>query len=153
MHFCLTGCKAKGSRVSILWSEYQLEFSVTIKLILWVTKWVTLGQVVYRLLPSGYTLFRPHGWNLARCRPEISPAVIAFLAQAHVGEECVGAIVCKLDFHKKIVKRGYIAMLAVDSKHRKKKIGSTLVMKAIQAMIAEDADEVTLWSLANDLRP
>ena len=42
------------------------------------------------------------------------------------------------------MKRGYIAMLAVDSKHRKKKIGSTLVMKAIQAMIAEDADEVTL---------
>jgi peptide alpha-N-acetyltransferase len=52
-----------------------------------------------------------------------------------------------LDFHKKIVKRGYIAMLAVDSKHRKKKIGSTLVMKAIQAMIAEDADEVMLLSL------
>lgn len=59
-----------------------------------------------------------------------------------MGSECVGAIVCKLDFHKKIVKRGYIAMLAVDSKHRKKKIGSTLVKKAIQAMIAEDADEV-----------
>ena len=59
-----------------------------------------------------------------------------------MGSECVGAIECKLDFHKKIVKRGYIAMLAVDSKHRKKKIGSTLVKKAIQAMIAEDADEV-----------
>jgi len=67
---------------------------------------------------------------------------IVLIVQAHVGQECVGAIVCKLDFHKKIVKRGYIAMLAVDSKHRKKKIGSTLVMKAIQAMIAEDADEV-----------
>jgi peptide alpha-N-acetyltransferase len=48
-----------------------------------------------------------------------------------------------LDFHKKIVKRGYIAMLAVDSSHRKRKIGSTLVKKAIQAMIAEEADEVT----------
>lgn len=71
----------------------------------------------------------------------------ALIVQAHVGHECVGAIVCKLDFHKKIVKRGYIAMLAVDSKHRKKKIGSTLVMKAIQAMIAEDADEVTPLSL------
>jgi GNAT superfamily N-acetyltransferase len=62
--------------------------------------------------------------------------------QARIDSECVGAIVCKLDFHKKIVKRGYIAMLAVDSRHRKKKIGSTLVKKAIQAMIAEEADEV-----------
>ena len=56
--------------------------------------------------------------------------------------ECVGAIVCKLDFHKKVVRRGYIAMLAVDSKYRKRQIGSTLVKKAIQAMIAQDADEV-----------
>lgn len=63
---------------------------------------------------------------------------------AHVDGECVGAIVCKLDFHKKIVKRGYIAMLAVDSSHRKRKIGSTLVKKAIQAMVDEEADEVVL---------
>ena len=62
--------------------------------------------------------------------------------QARVNGECVGAIVCKLDYHKKIVKRGYIAMLAVDSGHRKRKIGSTLVKRAIDAMIAEEADEV-----------
>ena len=55
----------------------------------------------------------------------------------------MGAIVCKLDFHKKVVKRGYIAMLAVDSGHRKRKIGSTLVKRAIDAMIAEEADEVS----------
>ncbi|KAH7971695.1 hypothetical protein HPB52_002352 [Rhipicephalus sanguineus] len=60
------------------------------------------------------------------------------------GETCVGAIVCKLDVHKKLVKRGYIAMLAVDSKYRKRKIGSTLVLKAIRAMINDDADEVVL---------
>jgi peptide alpha-N-acetyltransferase len=54
----------------------------------------------------------------------------------------VGAIVCKLDYHKKIVKRGYIAMLAVDARFRKRRIGSTLVRKAIDAMIAEEADEV-----------
>lgn len=36
---------------------------------------------------------------------------------------CVGAIVCKLDMHRKVVKRGYIAMLAVDEKYRKRKIG------------------------------
>ena len=59
-----------------------------------------------------------------------------------MGNECVGAIVCKLDYHKKVVKRGYIAMLAVDSKYRKLKIGSTLVRKAIETMIAEEADEV-----------
>lgn len=40
-----------------------------------------------------------------------------------VGQECVGAIVCKLDMHKKMFRRGYIAMLAVDSKHRRKSIG------------------------------
>jgi len=63
---------------------------------------------------------------------------------AKVGNECVGAIVCKLDYHKKVVKRGYIAMLAVDSKYRKLKIGSTLVRKAIETMIDEEADEVVL---------
>ena len=35
----------------------------------------------------------------------------------------VGAIVCKLDLHRKIIKRGYIAMLAVDECYRKKGIG------------------------------
>jgi peptide alpha-N-acetyltransferase len=67
---------------------------------------------------------------------------LCFLAMA--GEECVGAIVCKLDLHKKVSRRGYIAMLAVDEGFRKMKIGSTLVKKAIEAMIADDADEVVL---------
>ena len=35
-------------------------------------------------------------------------------------------------------------MLAVDSGHRKRKIGSTLVKRAIDAMKAEDADEVNI---------
>ena len=61
--------------------------------------------------------------------------------------ECVGAIVCKLDYHKKIYKRGYIAMLAVDKNFRKRKIGSTLVKKAIDAMIGDDADEVSIAEL------
>ncbi|XP_067847664.1 N-alpha-acetyltransferase 30 isoform X2 [Heptranchias perlo] len=46
---------------------------------------------------------------------------LCFLAM--VGDECVGAIVCKLDMHKKMFRRGYIAMLAVDSKYRRKCIG------------------------------
>nr|CAG4641741.1 EOG090X07BN [Eurycercus lamellatus] len=63
---------------------------------------------------------------------------------AMYGEKCVGAIVCKLDIHKKIVRRGYIAMLAVDEKYRQEKIGSNLVMKAIAAMVTDGADEVVL---------
>ena len=35
---------------------------------------------------------------------------------------CVGAIVCKLEMHH-YSRRGYIAMLAVDEKYRKRKIG------------------------------
>lgn len=68
---------------------------------------------------------------------------LCFLAMT-AGGECVGAIVCKLDLHKKVTRRGYIAMLAVDSSHRKKRIGSTLVKKAIEAMVEDDADEVVL---------
>lgn len=60
------------------------------------------------------------------------------------GLKCVGAIVCKLDLHKKMVRRGYIAMLAVDENYRKKKIGSNLVLRAIQAMVSGDADEVKI---------
>lgn len=66
---------------------------------------------------------------------------LCFLA-AH-GKEYVGAIVCKLDMHMN-VKRGYIAMLAVKKEYRKLKIGTTLVQKAIEAMLADDADEVVL---------
>ncbi|CAK1543100.1 unnamed protein product [Leptosia nina] len=67
---------------------------------------------------------------------------LCFLA-IHEGK-CIGAIVCKLDMHRNVVKRGYIAMLAVDKKYRKKGIGSKLVQKAIQVMINDNADEVVL---------
>lgn len=67
---------------------------------------------------------------------------LCFLA-THEGK-CIGAIVCKLDMHRNVVKRGYIAMLAVDKKYRKKGIGSKLVRKAIQVMINDNADEVVL---------
>lgn len=64
--------------------------------------------------------------------------------QAMHDNKCVGAIVCKLDLHRKIIKRGYIAMLAVDFNYRKLGIGSNLVRRAITAMIDDDADEVVL---------
>ncbi|XP_053973503.1 N-alpha-acetyltransferase 30-like [Hylaeus anthracinus] len=67
---------------------------------------------------------------------------LCFLAMH--GDECVGAIVCKLDIHRKVIKRGYIAMLAVDVKYRKRKVGSNLVRRAIQAMMEDNADEVVL---------
>lgn len=54
---------------------------------------------------------------------------------AYYREKCVGAIVCKLDMHRRTVKRGYIAMLAVDKDCRKLKIGSNLVQKAIQVIV------------------
>lgn len=67
-----------------------------------------------------------------------------FCFQAKVHGECVGAIVCKLGYHKKVVKRGYIAMLAVDVRFRKRNIGYTLVRLAIERMIIEEADEVSI---------
>ncbi|KAK2107122.1 N-alpha-acetyltransferase 30 [Saguinus oedipus] len=67
---------------------------------------------------------------------------LCFLAM--VGEECVGAIVCKLDMHKRMFRRGYIAMLAVDSKYRRNGIGTNLVKKAIYAMVEGDCDEIVL---------
>ncbi|XP_072545623.1 N-alpha-acetyltransferase 30 isoform X1 [Salminus brasiliensis] len=67
---------------------------------------------------------------------------LCFLAM--VEKNCVGAIVCKLDMHKKMFRRGYIAMLAVDSKFRRKGIGTNLVKKAIYAMVDGDCDEVVL---------
>ncbi|XP_059620728.1 uncharacterized protein LOC132264506 [Phlebotomus argentipes] len=67
---------------------------------------------------------------------------LCFLAMH--GDRCVGAIVCKLGLHRQTIKRGYIAMLAVDKDYRKMKIGSRLVQKAIMAMLNDKADEVVL---------
>lgn len=39
------------------------------------------------------------------------------------GDKCIGAIVCKLDLHKNMIRRGYIAMLAVEKEYRRHKIG------------------------------
>lgn len=67
---------------------------------------------------------------------------LSFLA--YCGEKCIGAIVCKLDVHKKLTRRGYIAMLAVDNSYRRHQIGSNLVIKAIRMMIEQSCDEVVL---------
>lgn len=62
---------------------------------------------------------------------------------ARHGERYVGVIVCKMET-KLHALQGYIAMLAVDPTYRLQRIGTTLVEKAIEAMIAERADEIVL---------
>lgn len=69
---------------------------------------------------------------------------LCFLAREKGTEVIVGAIVCKLDQHKKIIRRGYIAMLAVDQRMRKRGIGKELVRRAIEAMDEQGCDEVVL---------
>mgnify|MGYP005988769665 CR=1 FL=1 len=59
----------------------------------------------------------------------------------------VGVIISKLEVHScrsTPTRRGYIAMLAVDSKHRGHGIASALVRKAIEAMADRNADEIVL---------
>nr|POE52011.1 n-alpha-acetyltransferase 30 [Quercus suber] len=58
--------------------------------------------------------------------------------------ELIGVIVCKLEPHRGGPMRGYIAMLATRSSHRGRGIATTLVRMAIDAMIAQDADEIAL---------
>jgi len=55
-----------------------------------------------------------------------------------------GVVISKLEPHRNGPLRGYIAMLATSSPHRGKGIATTLVSKAIDAMIALDADEIAL---------
>ena len=63
--------------------------------------------------------------------------------QAFSGSERVGAIVCKLDTEKDF-KRGYIAMLAVDNRYRKRGIGTALVSKVIIELYNMNCSEVFL---------
>ncbi|KAH8370872.1 hypothetical protein KR093_005277 [Drosophila rubida] len=64
---------------------------------------------------------------------------------ARHGERYVGVIVCKMDnMDCPGMLQGYIAMLAVDPDYRLRRIGTTLVEKAIDMMIAEQADEIVL---------
>eukprot|EP00112_Aurelia_sp_Birch-Aquarium-sp1_P020811 Seg5446.2 transcript_id=Seg5446.2/GoldUCD/mRNA.D3Y31 product="N-alpha-acetyltransferase 30" protein_id=Seg5446.2/GoldUCD/D3Y31 len=63
---------------------------------------------------------------------------------AYHGDQCVGAIVCKLDIHRKSVLRGYIAMLVVHRDYRRCKIGSSLVKRAVRKMIEHGCEEVVL---------
>ncbi|XP_049319863.1 N-alpha-acetyltransferase 30 [Astyanax mexicanus] len=118
----LTEGQASDSDISYVRYESELQMPDIIRLI---TKDLSEPYSIYT-----YRYFI-HNW------PQL-----CFLAM--VEKNCVGAIVCKLDMHKKMFRRGYIAMLAVDSKFRRKGIGTNLVKKAIYAMVDGDCDEVVL---------
>ncbi|ALC42851.1 CG32319 [Drosophila busckii] len=62
---------------------------------------------------------------------------------ARDGERYVGVVVCKMETYGCVL-QGYIAMLAVHASYRLQKIGTTLVERAIDAMIEHKADEIAL---------
>ncbi|KAG9324457.1 hypothetical protein KVV02_006601 [Mortierella alpina] len=70
---------------------------------------------------------------------------LSFLALDKDNGACIGVVVCRLEPHGRSKRnRGYIAMLAVSKEYRKRKIGSTLVLMAIEAMKTAGADEIVL---------
>lgn len=69
---------------------------------------------------------------------------LCFLCSNRQTNELIGAIVSKLDLHKKVLRRGYIAMLAINKEYRRKKIASKLVLMSIREMIRRGCDEIVL---------
>ncbi|CAF1403985.1 unnamed protein product [Rotaria sordida] len=69
---------------------------------------------------------------------------LCFLCSNRKTNELIGAIVSKLDLHKKVLRRGYIAMLAINEEYRRKKIASKLVLMSIREMIKRGCDEIVL---------
>ncbi|KAG6006114.1 hypothetical protein E4U54_000226 [Claviceps lovelessii] len=64
-----------------------------------------------------------------------------------IDSSLVGVVVCKLEVHSSHsppTRRGYIAMLAVESSFRGHGIATALVKQAIDAMIKRQADEIVL---------
>jgi peptide alpha-N-acetyltransferase len=61
-----------------------------------------------------------------------------------IGDVCIGTIVCRLERDQHGAMRGYLAMLAVDRRMRKRGIGSTLVKLAVREMRKCGADVVVL---------
>jgi hypothetical protein len=89
-------------------------------------------------------------WHLARflsciCSCCGCSSLLARAArQAMVGSTCIGCIVCRLTMDKFGQSRGYIAMLAVSTLYRHRRIGSRLVQLAVGAMEAAGACLVVL---------
>lgn len=102
----------KTDTIEVTFKEYENELQMP-----------DIMRVIQRELSEPYSIYTYryfiHNW------PKL-----CFLAMD--GDNCIGAIVCKLDIHRQMTKRGYIAMLAVDAAYRKLKVGTTLVQKAIE---------------------
>lgn len=102
----------KSGTIEVTFKEYENELQMP-----------DIMRVIQRELSEPYSIYTYryfiHNW------PKL-----CFLAMD--GDNCIGAIVCKLDIHRQMTKRGYIAMLAVDAAYRKLKVGTTLVQKAIE---------------------
>ena len=65
------------------------------------------------------------------------------ISQAFDNEDgLVGVVVSKLEAHRDVPLRGYIAMLAVREEYRGKGIATKLARMTIDAMIEQNADEV-----------
>ncbi|KAK2612125.1 N-alpha-acetyltransferase 30 [Conoideocrella luteorostrata] len=72
---------------------------------------------------------------------------LCFMALNPADSSLIGVIVCKLEVHSSHsppTRRGYIAMLAVESSFRCHGIATALVKQAIDAMAKRDADEIVL---------
>ncbi|KKA28008.1 hypothetical protein TD95_004845 [Thielaviopsis punctulata] len=72
---------------------------------------------------------------------------LCFLALNEEDESLVGVVICKLEIHSSRsapTRRGYIAMLAVESTYRGHGIATSLVKQAIGVMADRNADEIVL---------
>lgn len=75
---------------------------------------------------------------------------LCFLCSTRKDNELIGSIVSKLDLHKKVLRRGYIAMLAINKEYRRKKLASKLVLMSIREMIIRGCDEIVLEAEVNN---
>lgn len=69
---------------------------------------------------------------------------------AYADKKLVGVVVSKADNHRGKRLRGYIAMLAVDSNFRKRRIGTNLVCLTIKGMEIMKCNECVLEALINN---
>ncbi|KAK7682390.1 hypothetical protein QCA50_014595 [Cerrena zonata] len=69
---------------------------------------------------------------------------LSILAVSPESTDPIGVIICKQSVHRENRNRGYIAMLSVDKRYRRRGIASSLVQRAIEVMVRDGADEVVL---------
>jgi peptide alpha-N-acetyltransferase len=100
-----------------------------------------IHRLVSKDLSEPYSVFTYRyfleGWpNLCICTYAKDPNTLE-------RKEMIATIVCKAEKDGEVM-QGYIAMLAVDNRYRKKGIASTLVTKGIERMIKMGCHEIML---------